>query len=76
MSLYSILAMYEADLEKMQTALAQLDALISQVDGLKSNTMDTIAVNDKPYSENLINNSLSHLVKAKEYLSGKFKLLQ
>ena len=70
MSLYSILAMYEADLEKLNMALEKLNVLISQVDSLNTATMDTIAVNEKPYKKNLIDKTNNHLIKARDYLSN------
>ena len=70
MSLYTTLAMYESDLEKIQTALSKLERLINQVGGLKSNTMDVITVNNKPYKDELVDNSIYHLIKARDYLSS------
>ena len=70
MSLYSLLALYEADLEKIEVAIQKIDISITKTTNLKKLTLDTIMVDNKPYKEELIDKTINHLVKAKEYLSG------
>lgn len=70
MSLYSLLALYEADLEKIQVAVEKIDISITKTNSLKKSTLDTIMVDNKPYKEELIDKTIEHLIKAKEYLTG------
>ena len=68
--MYAELAMYEAELARVQQIVEQLGEAQENVDDLKKSTAETIMVDGRPYKEDYINNAIGNLGSAIAYLTG------
>ena len=68
--MYEMLAMYEAELARMQQLVGQLEAAQDSVDKLKPTARDTILVDGKAYKEGEIDSASGSLGGAIGYING------
>ena len=75
MSLYGLLAMYEADLAAVNEAITLINELSAKIVNLMGVTKDTIEVDDLAYKQEMLDEANEHTETAIEYLSSTVAFL-